>query len=265
MKNVLLAAVLAVAPLAAQAAFDGAAPAALNAPLQAGFTIEKRFMAPSGLTGWVLQDPSGQYNVYFTTADGQLMIAGALVNSAGDNLTQRFAELHIPKPDLTALWGKFEKSAWVASGELENPKSVIYAVMDPNCIFCHYLYLALQPYEEAGLQVRWIPVGFLHEDSPNKAAEILLNGEAALDTQQAKYGTEEMPKGIAVTPELQAKLDANQALMREAQITGTPGILYKDAAGNVIKANGMPPLAQLPGITGLPEQPQTNPALDRFK
>jgi thiol:disulfide interchange protein DsbG len=240
-------------------------PAGLQAPLQAGFKVEKSFQAASGLTGWVLQDTDGQYNVFYTTPDGQAMIAGALVSATGENLTQKYAETHIPKPDLSALYAKFEKSAYVAGGELKNPKSIIYAVFDPNCVFCHYLYLALKPYEKAGLQVRYVPVGFLHEDSANKAAQLLAEGAKALDAQQAAYNTPEMPKGIAVTPEMKAKLEANQALMREAQMNGTPGILYKDANGNVLKKDGMPMLAELPAITGLPEQPQTDARLSHFK
>lgn len=268
-KFILTAAVLAVLSFSSANAAEDASktnlPAALKAPLAAGFSVEKSFIAASGLTGWVLQSPSGEYNVFYTTADGQSMIAGALVSASGENLTQKYTEMYVPKPDLSALYAKFEKADYVATGTLKNPKSVIYVIIDPNCVFCHYFYLAVQPYQAAGLQVRWIPVGFLRPDSVNKAAQILKEGGKALDAQQAAYNTPQMPKGIEVTPELQAKLDANQELMREAQMSGTPGILYKDAAGNVVKKVGMPMLSELPEITGLPEQPQTDARLDRFK
>lgn len=268
-KSMFAAALLAVLPLTsfAQSTEESSAartPVGLQAAIQAGFQVEKSFMAVSGLTGWVLQGPDGQYGVYYTTPDGMNLIAGALVTPTGENLTQKYSEQHIPKPDLTALYEKFENSYWVAAGAKE-PKSVIYVVLDPNCIYCHYLYIALQAYEKIGLQVRWIPVGFLSEDSLNKAAEILVHGEEALDAQQAAFGTPEMSKGIPVTPELQEKLDANLALMREAQIGGTPGILFRDAEGVVQRRDGMPKLADLAVITGLPEQPQTDPRLDRFK
>lgn len=267
-KSIFTAALLAAAlPLAfsAQAAEPAKTPAGLQAPIQAGFKVEQSFMAAGGLTGWVLQGSDGQFNVYYTTADGQYMIAGALVSAAGENLTQKYTEMHVPKPDLSALYEKFEKSNYIATGTLKNPKSIVYALIDPNCVFCHYLYLALKPYEAAGLQVRYVPVGFLREDSAAKAAQILKEGAKALDAQQAAYNTPEMPKGIAVTADLKAKLDANQALMREAQMNGTPGMLYKDAAGNVVKKDGMPPLAELPNITQLPEQPQIDARLNRFK
>jgi len=240
-------------------------PAGLTAPLRAGFQVHKQFIAASGLTGWVLQSPDGQYHVFYTTADGQHMIAGALVSSAGVNLTERYTEQYVPKPDLSALWEKFERSNYIVAGEKKNPKSVIYAFLDVNCVFCHYLYLALKPYEAAGLQVRWIPVGFLREDSAAKAAAVLEGGEAVLEEYESKFGQPDAPKGIPVTPELKAKIDANQALMREAQVTGTPGIFYKDASGNVLRRDGMPMLSDLPTITGLPEQPQTDERLNRFR
>lgn len=239
-------------------------PAGLQAAIQAGFRVEKSFTAISGLKGWVLQGADGQYNVYYTTPDGQALIAGALVSSTGENLTQRYAELHIPKPDLSALYERFENSDWIATGA-ENPTSVIYAIMDPNCIYCHYLHVAIKAYEAAGLQVRWIPVGFLRDDSLNKAAQILVEGAEALEAQQAAYGTPDMPAGIPVTSELKTRLDANLALMREAAINGTPGILYRDANGEVMKLDGMPMLSDLPKITGLPEQPNPDPRLDRFR
>jgi thiol:disulfide interchange protein DsbG len=241
-------------------------PPGLSAPLKGGLTVEKKFEAASGLTGWVMKSPDGQYTVFYTTSDGNLMIAGALVDKDGNNLTQIDNEKHVPKPDLQALWGKLEKSAWFASGATKNPKSTIYVFLDPNCIFCHYIWMALEPYEAAGLQVRWIPVGFLKEDSAGKAAAIMTAKDpAAAHLQHQKDFKTGGIKPVAVPPELKAKLDANAMLMREAGFRGTPGTIFKDSSGKVMKRDGMPRLPDLPTITGLPAQAQTNPEMDRFK
>jgi thiol:disulfide interchange protein DsbG len=139
--------------------------------------------------------------------------------------------------------------------------------MDPNCIFCHLLWIALKPYESAGLQVRWIPVGFLHEDSAAKAAALLTGGESAFTQLQEKFDEKAESggiAGIAITPELKSALNANLALMRDARVQGTPGIFYRDAGGHVRRQSGMPSLADLPGITGLPSQPETDPELAQF-
>ena len=85
-KSILTAAVLAVLSFSSANAAEDASktnlPTALKAPLAAGFSVEKSFIAASGLTGWVLQSPSGEYNVFYTTADGQSMIAACQDSSS---------------------------------------------------------------------------------------------------------------------------------------------------------------------------------------
>ena len=235
-------------------------PPALKFAIQGGSHVVKSFTAVSGLTGWVMQDADGQYSVLFSTPDGQTLIDGSVETSSGENLTQRYIEQYVPKPDLALLWMKFEKSAMVIAGAQNNPRAVIYVIMDPNCIFCHLLWIALKPYEAAGLQVRWIPVGFLHEDSAGKAAALLNGGEAVLTRMQEKFDEQAesagMP-GIEITPDLKVRLDANLALMHEAQMDGTPGIFYKDSTGHIRRKDGMPELLELSSITGIPAKPQT--------
>jgi thiol:disulfide interchange protein DsbG len=270
-----LLALAASAATAASAASSAAAPApsapttppALEYPLQHGYHAVRSFKAASGLTGWVIQSQDGTYSVFYSTADGQSLIAGDLLTSTGENLTDRYMEQYAPAPDLSAFWPRFEHSTSIVTGTRSNPKSVIYAIMDPNCIFCHLLWIALKPYEAAGLQVRWVPVGFLHHDSAPKAAALLRGGESALTQLQEHFDEKKESGGIAgieVTPELQRELDANLALMRDARVQGTPGIFYRTAAGQVRRQSGMPSLAELVDITGLPAQPETNPELAEF-
>jgi thiol:disulfide interchange protein DsbG len=245
-----------------------ATPPALKFPTTHGFHVIRSFAAVSGLTGWVVRDPDGQYNVVYTTADGLTLIAGHLLTGAGDDVSEQYIAQYVPAPDLTAYWAKLEKASVVVTGTRNAPKSYIYVIMDPNCIFCHLLWIALQPYEAAGLQVRWIPVGFLREDSAAKAAAILTGGAAAMQKSQQHFDVKTESGGIAgirITPELKRKLDANLALMHAAAVQGTPGVFYKDAAGHVLRSDGMPPLSDLPAITRLPEQPEHDPLLARFK
>jgi len=253
---------------AATATPDAHLPPALHPVLQAGFKVTRDFAAVGGLTGWVLRAPDGEYNVFYSTPDGQNLIAGALVSADGENLTQRYVAEYVPKPDLAALWVRFEQANIVISGAQRDPKGVVYVIMDPNCIFCHFLWMALKPYEAAGLQVRWIPVGFLHQDSAGKAAAVLKGGETAFERMQQEFDEATESAGIAaveVTPALRAKLDANLALMRDAAVRGTPGIFYKDGSGKVHRRDGMPMLSELPRLTGLPEQAELDPNLSRFK
>lgn len=244
-----------------------AVPQALQPALRDGLRVTSTFSAASGLTGWVMRQPDGEYTVLYTTADGQTLVIGELLSGAGQNLSEQYAERYVPHLDLTALWGQLEKANVVVAGAKQASKSAIYVIVDPNCIFCHLLWIALKPYEAAGLQVRWVPVGFLHEDSSAKAAAILKGGESALEQCQQHFDVQAESGGIAgidVTPELRAKLESNLQLMREARVQGTPGIFYKDAAGHVMRHDGMPLMSKLPSITGLPAQPETDPQLARF-
>lgn len=254
------------APAAASDGGNLSIPAVLSVPMRGGLSIIKRFQGPSGLTGWLMKEPSGQYIPLFTTSDGKVLIAGALINAKGTNLSRMYKDLYAPKLDLTALWARFQKSAYVIEGPKHSAHS-IYVVMDPNCIFCHMFWLALQPYVKAGLQVRWVPVGFLKPTSPNKAAEILIKGTSALVKDEKKFDDRSENGGIngmSPTPKVKAELASNFALMQAAEVTGTPGVFYKNSKGVIVRHVGMPPVSDLPAITGLPAQKETNKTLNQF-
>ncbi|MGC2520684.1 MAG: hypothetical protein WA373_16435, partial [Burkholderiales bacterium] len=61
--------------------------------------------------------------------------------------------------DLPALFSTLEKTDAVAEGAA-SPKRTLYVFFDANCWYCHLTWKALQPYERAGLQVRWVPVAY---------------------------------------------------------------------------------------------------------
>jgi thiol:disulfide interchange protein DsbG len=156
-----------------------------------------------------------------------------------------------------------------ASGK--DVKSTIYVFMDPNCIFCHYAWKALQPYEAAGLQVHWIPMGFLKPDSPGKAAALLesSNGPALLHQLETKFSEKDESGGIAplakIQPATQTKLDGNMKTFQTLGFDGTPTIIYRASGGRWADISGLPPLSSLPAMLNLPDQPITDPSLQKFK
>jgi thiol:disulfide interchange protein DsbG len=267
-KKLLLGA--AIASLMATSAFAAdAVPKVLDAPVKAGMKIVNKFPAGGGLQGWVLSQ-GGQNSVVYTTADGKFLMAGALIDEAGTNLTAQFAEKYIPKPEYDKLLPQLEKSAYIVSGAKGSAaKSTIYAFIDLNCGYCAMAYKALMPYEAAGLQVRWVPVAFLRPDSANKAATLFESGnpEALLKAYELGFGKEGPGiKPVAtVSDAIAKKLEANGKLMHDFGFSGTPGIVFKDKNGKVLTRNGMPRMSDLPTITGMPEQAQTDPDLARFK
>jgi len=244
-------------------------PPALVGAMRTGVTIEKSFKAESGLTGYVL-NRGGSYSIVFATPDNQTVINGILIGADGRNLAPEYEDKHIPKPDFDALWPTLQKAPVIVTGAKGAAvKSVVYAFIDPNCSFCHLAWLAFQPYEQVGLQVRWLPVAFLAPTSAQKLAAIMQSPDAgvALDKYEEAYksGGGIDVKTVVIKPETQAKLDANSKLMKDFGFGGTPAIIWRDKSGKVLTKNGMPRLSELPGLFGLPAQPNDSPELSNFQ
>lgn len=243
-------------------------PPVLNAAVSAGVKVVKQFPAPSGLTGWVLSQ-GGKHSIVYTTADKKTLIAGMLVDERGQNLSALHEAAQVPQPDLSAAFRQLEKTAYVAEGSTRNPRSVIYAFVDANCPYCHSMWQAVQPYEAAGLEVRWIPVATLGPTSMPKAIEVLAAADKVaafrrMEENHAKPWT--APAGIAEAsqPAITATIRKNGEVMDSFGIGGTPGVVWRDKQGKIRVKSGMPRLSELPAMTGLPEQRNTNPALEKF-
>jgi len=244
-------------------------PKAIQGAVAGGVQVVKHFPAASGLTGWVLSQ-GGRYSIVYTTADKKTLLAGALIDENGENLSSQYEEKYVPKPDFGALFPQLEKSSYVTEGAAKNPKNVIYVFFDANCPFCHYTWQALQPYEKVGLQVRWVPVAVLGPTSLPKAIEIMAASDqaAALRTMEQNSGKNWTPSaGSSETahPAIVQRIRDNAVLMEKFGIGGTPGVVWKDGQGRVQVKGGMPRLSELPAITGLPEQKIDAPALQRFR
>lgn len=257
---------LALLPASAAEAYPKAIQSAIN---DSGVKMVRSFPAASGLTGWVLEQ-SGRHSVVFTTADKKTLLAGALINENGESLSAQYEEKYVPKPDMGKLFSELEKSAYVVEGATKNPKSIIYVFVDANCPYCHYTWLALQPYEKIGLQVRWIPVATLTPTSMPKAIEVMaaVDKTAAFRKMEERHGKQWEPSAQWSEAKNRAVADRirrNGDLMQKFGIAGTPGVIWKDKSGIVNVKGGMPPLHQLPAITGLPEQKMTDPSLAKFR
>ncbi len=245
-------------------------PKQIQMATRSGAKVVKTFAAVSNLKGWVLSR-NGHYTLVFTTPDNKTLLAGELIDADGNNLTARYTDKYVPKPDRKALFAQLERSVHITEGQQKAPKSVIYVIFDPNCPFCHLAWKALQPYEKVGLQVRWVPVAYLSKTSAGKDAAILeaKNRLAAFRENEEKYNVGHMEGGIAPLAKSSAKtirqLRANNALMRKFGAFGTPAIIWKDKQGKIQMKVGLPPMAELPAITGLPKQAETDPALARFR
>jgi len=245
----------------------------LPAPIQAlaarGILVGKSFSAEADLTGWVVTR-DGRNGIVYTTPDKQHLIVSSLVNANGRDLTPVYAAAYVSKPELASLYKQLDGTRYVMQGAVTS-KNVIYVFFDPNCVYCHFAWKALQSYVKAGLQVRWVPVGFLKPTSAPRAAAIL-EAKApmqALELNEERFVSATEDGGIipisTMKPETLRTLTANRTLMDAFGSNGTPAIVWRDSLGVVQAKSGMPPLSDLSAMIGLPEQPETDRDLDRFR
>lgn len=230
-----------------------------------------------GVQGWVIvseRSPS-QPQVIYTFRDGTHGFTGAMfgLTKGGnvDNLTPIHLKNHAPKADIDHFWAQLQDSHWVSEGASDDKAvSTIYGFFDANCIYCHMSWIALKPYMDAGLQVRWIPVGILGATSAEKAAAIFESEDPAAAMQAGherweQVGLQEAFPTTRVSGKVQDMLDANGMLMDRLGVRGTPAFAFKDSSGKVSLIPGMPRIGDIPEITGMSSIPNDNPKLDRFR
>lgn len=168
------------------------------------------------------------------------------------------------------IYAVLEKADAVVEGA-KAPKRVLYVFWDANCYYCNLTWKALQYYEKAGLQVRWVPVAYQKDNSAALAAAVMgaKDRVAALRENETRYRPKSYDGGIKaaakVPADLAIELEENMTLMGRFGMSGTPALVWKDSKGAVRTHLGLPPLSKLPEITGLPEQKIDDPELAKFR
>lgn len=238
-------------PATAAGAPEAARPAVLRNIEQQGVEIMGEFDAPGGLRGFAGAAGNRPLALY-VTPDGEHVIVGTLLDSKGEDVSASALERLVALPMSQRIWAQLERSHWVVDGKANAPR-VVYAFTDPNCPYCHRFWEASRRWIQSGkVQVRHIMVGVIRADSANKAAAILTAKSPSeaftLNEQRHAQGGIE---GVGKIPaDIQAKLDANAALMQELGFNGTPGILFRDEAGAVQTRSGMPAPEEMRTVLG---------------
>ena len=112
---------------------------------------------------------------------------------------------------------------------------ILTIFMDPNCIFCHKIFLDLEPKIKAGeVRVRYVMVGFLKQDSRPKSATIIFSKDPvkALTDDEHGFNVGQEEGGLKpasdLSPESFKVVDDNTQLMNSIAQVGTPMSLYCD-------------------------------------
>ncbi|EQD50304.1 disulfide isomerase/thiol-disulfide oxidase, partial [mine drainage metagenome] len=124
--------------------------------------VLKTFAGPDGLTGAVIEGPTGNRNVVWVTSNAKaVVVEGTLVGLQGQDYTKAamYAQGVLTSPASAII----KLAAPAAHGIMfgSNPKAPVLTVLiDPNCIFCHLLHKELaKPLAEGKVRVRYVMVG----------------------------------------------------------------------------------------------------------
>ncbi|HET7649845.1 MAG TPA: thiol:disulfide interchange protein DsbG [Gammaproteobacteria bacterium] len=160
------------------------------------------------------------------------------------------------QPLLQMHWPQLETADWIAEGAAK-PLHVLYAFVDPNCPYCHQLWVNLQSQYQHGLQVRFILVGIISATSPTKAAAILESDNPLQAWQRNEREWNKSPGGSpggGIAPlhqldfSMRLRLTMNYRRARDFGIIGTPGLVWKDRTGTIHVLQSSPLPAQLAQI-----------------
>lgn len=220
-----------------------------------GVKIAEEFGGPSGLRG-VVADNGRERRVFYVTADGKTLIAGQLFDATGANLAAADARrVGIPGPgqthvkalgeaELKALWQRVEALRAVSEG---SSGQVVYVFFDPNCPYCHRLWDALSSAVKSGnLQVRWLPVAILKDDSKGLGAAIYAAPSPGVAL--AKMADRSLV-AVAVSERVNRDIAMNLLALRDTGFTGVPLLMFRNG-DRIEMISGVPDQAQIDAWRG---------------
>lgn len=231
-------------------------PKALKMLTSQGYDVIKEFKTDApGINGYVVDGKRGKIGIVYTYKN--FLISGVLFDADGENLSQKYAEKYVPKPDYAAGVKSLEQTGFMFSeGKKGAPE--IYVFADPNCYYCHKFWKATRAWVNDGkIRIHWAMVGFLKKSSAGRAAAIMAakDGAGALAEDEQKFNLKKEEGAIAeltpIPPKYKKALSDHSKIMSKVRFTGTPGIVFKDTHGEWQGINGMPPMAQLSNSLGI--------------
>jgi thiol:disulfide interchange protein DsbG len=224
------------------------AEALLSKISQGNVTILQNFTVNPSIQGFVVttKPVSDKRGLLYTDSQGQYLVDGNLVDINGNSLAQQDYYKYVQPKAAVNAYKTIAQTAWIQQGS-DTATHKLYAVIDPNCIFCHQAFLALEPKIQSGqIAIRWVVVGIIKPDSKAKALAILNAQDplGALLQNEHNFNEQTEEGGIAplalTAPMTTTKLDTNMQFATQNQLMQTPTFFYKDTAGNMQIQAGMP-------------------------
>ncbi len=208
-------------------------------------TVLHQFSSVDNLEGFVVESTQNQeQTIIYADNQGRYLIIGNVVGSDGESISTQDYQTYIAPQSASLAFNYVGNVTYIQQGANNAPHQA-YIVFDPNCIFCHRLFEALQPAITQGqVAVRWIPVAFLKSSSQGRVYAILSSSNPLAMLQQNEVNFNESTEDGGVPPLSSAsttvtqQLQNNMAFLTETEISATPAILYKTANGTAKLVSG---------------------------
>lgn len=210
----------------------------INTLTRGQVTILNQFPSIDNLEGFVVKSTQNQQqNIIYVDNRGHYLIIGNLIGKNGNSISNEDYQTYIAPQSASLAFNYISNVTYIQQGQNTAPHQA-YIVFDPNCIFCHQLFEALQPFiNEGQLAIRWVPVAFLKETSQGRVYALLNNANPAAMLDQNESNFNEQTEEGGITPLTSApaatvkQLQNNMAFLTEAHILATPVMLYKTKGG----------------------------------
>lgn len=198
------------------------------------------FNAPDNLMAVGVVTNKFKKQVYYTNQSGDFVMSGRLYEtdskSMHDELVKSELKVRLPEEFTRSI----ETSPSFSFGYGEH---VIYAVVDANCGYCKRFHRTIINKIETGqlanVQVKFIPVGALGQDSTNKAKAILsLPPEKQFDAWEAAVNRQ--PISMDTTEQGIKQFDMTQGFFRSQDIFGGVPFVVTSVNGDWMLSNGDP-------------------------
>lgn len=228
---------------AATAATAAELPAPVRALQARGVHIHGGMSAPPDFRGF-LGEYRGQPVPVYLLPDGRHVVIGSLYGARGHDLTHAaFARARAAAAALPADTGRrLAASRWIAEGA-HHARRVVYVFTDTECVYCHRLWLQLQPLLAQGaVQVRYVLVAVIDGHSLGRAAALLSAPDpaTAMRRHEADFGRSPIAPMTDPPPPLRRAIEADGALMTRLGGYATPTIVYRDRDGHWQLLTGLP-------------------------
>lgn len=125
---------------------------------------------------------------------------------------------------------------WLSFGNAAAPE--IYALIDPDCVFCRKAMAGFKPYIDAGqIEVRLVPVGFTPKAKRVGALVLAAADGMALYYNYITGKNNDLGKDASINTQ---GVDRNMTVMNSWGFDATPMIFYRNADGQVKIVKGAP-------------------------